>query len=122
MRQILGDIKRAVVSRSFLIAFAGMALRRVFGRSGIEFPLEIYQMLLTTWPVRERNGDDILLMPCWFVFFDGDTEAMDRITGVFDEETIQRRREEARADLGMTHGVLVLNAVDGSIVHTDYGY
>ena len=96
--------------------------RQRFGRSGIELPLEIYQILLTTWPVRERNGDDILLMPCWFVFFDGDTEAMDRITGVFDEETIQRRREEARADLGMTHGVLVLNAVDGSIVHTDYGY
>ena len=86
-----------------------------------EIPIEIYSMLLTTYTVHEKNGDGYYEMPCWIVFFDGQDTPAYRKMGV-DEASIAEMRSRDRSDKNLTHDVLILNAVDGSIVHTDYGY
>lgn len=86
--------------------------------------LEIYRMMLTTYTVYEKNGDGYLEMPCWIVFFDGENvpspEAI--VTMGLDPDWVQEVRMKERDDVNMYHEVLILNAVDGSIIHSDYGY
>ena len=68
-------------------------------------PCTIYRLLLTTCTVRVKNSDDYYEMPCWVVFFtwnDGQASLIDN-TQVMQE-------------------ALIINAVDGSIVHGEYGY
>ena len=68
-------------------------------------PCTIYRLLLTTCTVRAKDSDDFYEMPCWVVFFTwNDVQAVNR-----DNPQIMQE-------------ALILNAVDGSIVHTDYGY
>ena len=88
---------------------------------GQTIPIEIYEMLLTTYTVREKGENGYYEMPCWIVFFDGYYDAGPRSAGV-DEEKIVASRNKDRAEVGLQHECLILNAVDGSIIHTDYGY
>lgn len=71
---------------------------------------EIYRLLLTTYTIREKDGDGFLEMPCWYVFFDWPLA----------EEGV---REARRADLsGEWQQCMILNAVDGSVINPKYGY
>ena len=72
--------------------------------------LEIYEMLLTTYTLHIKNSDDYYEMPCWVVFFDGEYATQMDI----------RERERQNEDL--QHDVVIINAVDGSIIHPDWGY
>ena len=68
-------------------------------------PCTIYRLLLTTCTVRVKNSDDFYEMPCWVVFFTWN-----------DVQAAQRDNPQIMQE------ALILNAVDGSIVHTEYGY
>jgi hypothetical protein len=97
----------------------------LFNRTGRNtVSLEIYRMLLTTYTIYEKNGDGYLEMPCWIVFFDGENvpspETIEKMG--LDPKQVQETRMKERNDVTLYHEVLVLNAVDGSIIHTDYGY
>ena len=70
---------------------------------------EVYKALLTTYTLRVKDSDEYYEMPCWVLFFDG-------LWG--DREFLLRARESYFEQ----HDVLLLNAVDGSIIHPDYGY
>lgn len=81
----------------------------------------VYRLLLTTYTVRVKNSDEYYEMPCWVVFFDWDI----RNRGV-DPAYYEENRGEAywlanRGDTQLTHNALIVNAVDGSIVYTNYG-
>ena len=68
-------------------------------------PCTIYRLLLTPCTVRVKDSDDYYEMPCWVVFFtwnDGQADLID------NPQVMQE--------------ALILNAVDGSIVHGEYGY
>ena len=68
-------------------------------------PCTIYRLLLTSCTVRVKDSDDYYEMPCWVVFFtwnDGQADLVD------NPQVMQE--------------ALILNAVDGSIVHGEYGY
>ena len=65
-------------------------------------PCTIYRLLLTTCTVRAKDSDDFYEMPCWVVFFtwnDGQAALVD------NPQVMQE--------------ALILNAVDGSIVHRE---
>lgn len=68
-------------------------------------PCTVYRLLLTTCTVRVKNSDDFYEMPCWVVFFTWN-----------DVQAAQRDNPQIMQE------ALILNAVDGSIVHTEYGY
>lgn len=74
------------------------------------FTVNVYRLLLTTYTLHEKNSDDYIEMPCWVVFFDefdyGSKEARDRMRNSAD----------------MMHECLILNAIDGSVIHTDWGF
>ena len=83
------------------------ALVAGMGASGLDQPIPctIYRLLLTTCTVRVKDSDDFYEMPCWVVFFTwNDVQAVNR-----DNPQIMQE-------------ALILNAVDGSIVYTEYGY
>ena len=83
------------------------ALLAGMGASGLDQPIPctIYRLLLTTCTVRVKDSDDYYEMPCWVVFFTwNDAQAANR-------DNLQIMQE-----------ALILNAVDGSIVHTEYGF
>lgn len=68
-------------------------------------PCTIYRLLLTPCTVRVKDSDDYYEMPCWVVFFtwnDGQADLID------NPQVMQE--------------ALIINAVDGSIVHGEYGY
>ena len=67
-------------------------------------PCTVYRLLLTTCTVRVKDSDDFYEMPCWVVFFTwNDAQAANQDNPQFVQEA------------------LILNAVDGSIVHGEYG-
>ena len=68
-------------------------------------PCTVYRLLLTTCTVRVRDSEDWYEMPCWVVFFTWN-----------DVQTANRDNPQIMQE------ALILNAVDGSIVHTEYGY
>ena len=80
----------------------------IIGEDSVE--IEIYKALLTTYTLRIKDSDEYYEMPCWVLFFDGLLH--------MPEET----RMKDRKDRGLTHDALLLNAIDGSIIHPDYGY
>ncbi|MBR4906679.1 MAG: hypothetical protein IKZ44_07455 [Clostridia bacterium] len=73
--------------------------------------LEIYKAMLTTYTLHVKDSDEYYEMPCWALFFDGlwagDSEAF---------------RLKSRETNGTIHEVLLINAIDGSIIHTKYGF
>jgi hypothetical protein len=64
--------------------------------------IEVYRVLLTCYTVHIRNSDDYYEIPCWVVLFD---DPMTR--GLRDDPT-------------NTPQALLINAVDGSIIHSGY--
>ncbi len=65
-------------------------------------PVTVYRMILSTYTIRERNSDTYYEMPCWLIFYGED--------------------DTDRHKMDMGYACLILNAVDGSIVHPDMGY
>ena len=72
---------------------------------GTKMNVEIYRIGLTTYTLHIPNSEDCYEMPCYAVFFDE-----------WD------RPDSIRNDRNTMQEVLLINAVDGSIVHTDWGY
>ncbi|MBR3271015.1 MAG: hypothetical protein IKI59_03750, partial [Clostridia bacterium] len=69
--------------------------------------LEIYRLLLTSYTVHMRDSEDYYEMPVWVVFY---------------EDTQWERAKEMRDSMDMMQEALFINAVDGSVIHTDWGY
>lgn len=67
-------------------------------------------MLLTTYTLRVPDSEEYYEMPCWVIFFDR----------IWEQDSDIRERMRNKEDL--MHDALVLNAIDGSVVHADYGY
>jgi hypothetical protein len=75
---------------------------------------EIYELHLSSFTVHAKDSSDYYEMPCWIVVFDW-------ISYVSTPWMTQEYMQEFRSDPG--HGdCLIINAVDGSIVHEDFGY
>lgn len=70
--------------------------------------LEVYRMVLTTYTLRIRDSDDFYETPCWVVFFDGWFAVQDR--------------EAHRNDPNFSLECIVINAIDGTVVHAKAGY
>ena len=68
-------------------------------------PCTVYRLLLTTCTVRVKDSDEWYEMPCWVVFFTWN----DGQAALIDNPQIMQE-------------ALILNAVDGSVVHGEYGY
>ena len=73
---------------------------------GRKMNVEIYKVALTAYTLHAPNSGDYWEMPCYVVYF----------------EQWEDRPESMRADKTMMQDTLLINAVDGSIVHTDWGY
>ena len=71
----------------------------------LKLNVEIYRIGLTTYTLHAPGSEDYYEMPCYAVYFDP-----------------WQRPDSSRNDKTMMQETLLLNAVDGSIVHTDYGY
>ena len=72
---------------------------------GKKMNVEIYELALTTYTLHVPNSEDYYEMPCYVVYFDE-----------------WERPTSAREDKSMMQDTLLINAVDGSIVHTAYGW
>ena len=71
----------------------------------LKLNVEIYRIGLTSYTLHVPNSEDYYEMPCYVVYFDP-----------------WQRPDSSRNDKAMMQKTLLINAVDGSIVHTDYGY
>ena len=71
----------------------------------LKLNVEIYKIGLTSYTLHVPNSEDYYEMPCYVVYFDP-----------------WQRPDSSRNDKTMMQETLLINAVDGSIVHTDYGY
>ena len=71
----------------------------------LKLNVEIYRIGLTSYTLHVPNSEDYYEMPCYVVYFDP-----------------WQRPDSSRNDKTMMQETLLINAVDGSIVHTDYGY
>ena len=79
---------------------------------------KIWRLLLTNYTVRVRNQNDYYEMPCWVVFFDMDFREADK-ADFYDTIYTDEHWEKEHNDTNLLHDVLIVNAVDGSIVYTD---
>ncbi len=71
----------------------------------LKLNVEIYRIGLTSYTLHVPNSEDYYEMPCYVVYFDP-----------------WQRPDSSRNDKSTMQETLLINAVDGSIVHTDYGY
>ncbi|MBQ6078425.1 MAG: hypothetical protein IJK88_10055 [Clostridia bacterium] len=72
--------------------------------------LEVYRMVLTPYTLRVRDAEDYYEVPCWVVFFDG------------WHKTTPENREMNRNNPNLSAENLIINAVDGTVVHHKAGY
>jgi hypothetical protein len=80
--------------------------------------LEIYDVMLSTFTLRVKDSSDFYEMPCWIVSYDWCFP----LNGEASWEYLKSKRNQELNDPNTGHDVLVINAVDGSIVRPDYGY
>ena len=80
--------------------------------------LEIYEITLSAFTLHIKDSTDFYEMPSWIVSYD----CCDPVRGEADWEYRKSMRKFELNDPNLQHDVLVINAVDGSIVHPDYGY
>ena len=71
----------------------------------LKLNVEIYRIGLTSYTLHVPNSEDYYEMPCYVVYFDP-----------------WQQPDSSRNDKTMMQETLLINAVDGSIVHTDWGY
>lgn len=69
-------------------------------------------MYLTTCTVYVKNGQGYYEMPCWVLFF-----ANNGYHSNYEREMAALSREP-----DLTRECLFINAIDGSVIHTDFGY
>lgn len=81
---------------------------RYQGRSERVIELEVYRMVLTPYTLHIKDSSDYYEVPCWVVFFDGWYGGEDR--------------EQQRTQSNWSADCIVINAVDGSVVHEKAGY
>ena len=72
----------------------------------------LYKMYLTTCTVFVKNGQGYYEMPCWVLFFANNGYHSD-----YEREMAVLSREP-----DLTRECLFINAIDGSVIHTDFGY
>ena len=85
------------VKNAFRASLSGSALEQIDTSE-----VEVYRMILTVYTVHVRNSDDYFEIPCWVV--------------LFDNPMTRQFRDDPRIPPQM----LLLNAVDGSIIHAGY--
>ena len=77
--------------------------------------VELYDITLSTFTVREKDSSDYYEMPCWIVHYDMLSYAS------YPDQTWENIKA-FRNEPGSHGDYLIINAVDGSIVHEDFGY
>ena len=82
--------------------------------SSVPSEVEIYDLYLTTFTLRAKDSEDYYEMPCWVVIYD--IMNSEKFPWLTKENLIEYRKERGHGDC------LIINAVDGSIVHEDYGF
>lgn len=87
---------------------------------GYVMKLHIYRILLTTYTIRARNSDDYYEMPCWVLFYDSDVRDEGNLS-FYDTVYTEEFWEDMRNNTQLMHETLIVNAIDGSVVYTDYG-
>jgi len=78
-------------------------VERYQGSADRQWELEVYRMVLTTYTLRVRDSDAFYETPCWVVLFDG---------WFGQERDMQNMRMQS----------IVINAIDGTVVHDKQGY
>ena len=78
---------------------------------------EICDVMLSTFTLLVKDSSDFYEMPCWIVSYD----CCDPVRGEEDLEYRKSMWEYELNDPNASHDTLIINAVDGSIVHPDYG-
>ncbi len=76
---------------------------------------EIFYMYLSTFTIREKNSSDYYEMPCWIVNFD-------ILSYTSNPNWTWDDIREGRDKPGQHGEYLIINAVDGSVVHTGSGW
>lgn len=76
---------------------------------------EIFDMYLSTFTIREKNSSDYYEMPCWIVNFD-------ILSYTSNPNWTWDDIREGRDKPGQHGEYLIINAVDGSVVHTGSGW
>ena len=80
--------------------------------------LEIYDVMLSTFTLRVKDSSDFYEMPCWIVSYDWCFP----LNGEASWEHLKSARNQELNDPNMGHDVLVINAVDGSVINPTKGY
>ena len=78
-------------------------VQRYQGSADWQWSLEVYRVVLTTYTLHKRDADGFYEMPCWIVLFDG----------------WQGRERDTQS---MRMQSIIINAVDGTVVHSAQGY
>ena len=79
--------------------------------------LEIYRVLITSYTLRLPNSEDRREVPCYVVFYDDSINYSDP-----SQPNYEQNRDRVRNDPNLMHDCLFINAVDGSVIHTDWGW
>ena len=77
---------------------------------------DVWRMMLTPYTIYVKNAADYYEMPCWVVYYD----VRRSMRGVAEEDPgiIEKNRHAYYR----MHECLIINAVDGSIIHTSLDY
>ena len=78
-------------------------VERYQGSADWQWTLEVYRMVLTAYTLHVKDSDEYYEMPCWAVLFDG---------WPGNERDTQNMRMQS----------VIINAVDGTVVHNNAGY
>lgn len=82
--------------------------------SSVPSEVEIYDLYLTTFTLRAKDSEDYYEMPCWVVIYD--IMNSEKFPWLTKESLLESRTERGHGEC------LIINAVDGSIVHEDMGF
>lgn len=89
-----------------------------YGLTGNTKTAEIYKIVLTVNTQWVAGSEEYYEVPCWIVYYDEDDYSW--YEGKKTEEEIQALKERRRAPHFVMAWALYINAIDGTVIHTDW--
>lgn len=86
-----------------------------YGLTGNAKAVEIYKIVLTVNTQRVADSEEYYEVPCWIVYYDDDDYSYYKT-----EEEIEKVKERRRSPHFVMAQALYINAIDGTVVHTDW--
>lgn len=86
-----------------------------YGLTGKFESAEVYKLVLTVNTQRVAGSDEYYEVPCWIVYYDANDYSYYKT-----EEEIQTVKERVRSPHFVMVDALYINAIDGTVVHTDW--